>query len=170
MYYRYATGWRSPLAIGPEFALDGDQLLYVFPSDAGLACLAVSIPLARYELSHHDAADHLLQTFRRNLQTAHRINEVEWASAVYTGLPAESVWRQSVGPGWVLIGDAGTAQDPWSGHGMDTAARQAEAFVEAFTAWPGDWHDPYTRLRRERTYPAYEETTRLAGDLRQIVG
>jgi flavin-dependent dehydrogenase len=54
MYYRYATGWRSPTAVGPEFALDGDQFAYVFPSDAEVACLAVSIPLAQHALSHGD--------------------------------------------------------------------------------------------------------------------
>ena len=170
MYYRYATGWRSPVAVGPEFALDGDHFSYVFPSDAEVACLAVRFPLAHHERSHGDAAGHLVQTFRRNPQTADRIDEVEWASGVYTGLPADSVWRQPVGPGWVLVGDAGTAQDPWAGLGMDTAARQAEAFVEAFTASPDDWHRSYARLRRERTYPGYEETTRLATDLRKLLG
>ena len=169
MYYRYATGWRSPADVGPEFALDDDTFSYVFPSDAAVACLAVSIPLADYELPQADAADRLVQAFRRNPQTADRIDDVEWVSRVYTGPPADSVWREAAGPGWVLVGDAGTAQDPWAGLGMDTAARQAEAFVEAFTAAPDDWHTSYAGLRRERTYPDYAETTRLAPDLRQLL-
>jgi hypothetical protein len=53
---------------------------------------------------------------------------------------------------------------------MDTAARQAEAFAEAFSNSPNDWAVPYERLRRERTYAGFEETTRLAPDLRQLVG
>ena len=77
---------------------------------------------------------------------------------------------RSPGLVWVLVGDAGTAQDPWAGLGMDTAARQAEAFVEAFTASPDDWCATYVRLRRERTYPGFEETTRLATDLRKLLG
>lgn len=80
------------------------------------------------------------------------------------------MWKEAVGPGWVLVGDAGTAQDPWSGLGMDTAARQAEAFVEAFTASPRDWHGTYTRLRRERTYAGYDDTTRRAPNLRKLLG
>jgi menaquinone-9 beta-reductase len=170
MYYRYATGWRSPADVGPEFALDGDQFSYVFPSDAEVACLAVSVPVAQHELAHGDAAGHLLRTFQRNPQTVDRVEEAAWAGGVYVGLPADSVWREPVGPGWALVGDAGTAQDPWAGLGMDTAARQAEAFVEAFTTSPEGWHSSYTRLRRERTYPGYEQTTRLATDLRQMVG
>jgi flavin-dependent dehydrogenase len=169
MYYRYATGWPSPLPSGPEFLFDGDRLAYVFPSDAGITCLAVSLPLAHHAQSRRHAAQYLSEAFRRNPQTTHRIDRVEWASEVYVGSPTESVWRQPAGPGWALIGDAGTAQDPWAGHGMDTAARQAEAFVEARTVCPGDWADQYARLRRERTYDAYEETTRLARDLRQAL-
>ena len=84
-------------------------------------------------------------------------------------MPADSVWKEPSGPGWVLIGDAGTAQDPWAGVGMDTAARQAEAFVEAFTAAPDDWHTSYAGSRRERTYSDFAETTRLATDLRQLL-
>ena len=105
--------------------------------------------------SHGDAAGHLLQAFERNPPTVDRIQDAAWASGVYAGLPADSVWRQPAGPGWALVGDAGTAQDPWAGLGMDTAARQAEAFVEAFTTSPDDWHGSYTHLRRERTYPGY---------------
>ena len=169
MYYRYATGWRSPAAVGPEFALDGDNFSYVFPSDHAVACLAVSVPLAQHRISHGDAAGHLLQTFRSNPQTVDRIDDVAWVSGVYAGLPAQSVWKESAGPGWVLVGDAGTAQDPWAGLGMDTAARQAESFVQAFTASPDDWQRTYVRLRRERTYTGFEETTRLATDLRQLL-
>lgn len=170
MYYRYATHWRSPPAVGPEFALDGDHFSYVFPSDGAVACLAVSVPLAQHELSRGDAAGHLIAAFRRNAQTVDRIDHVLWVSEVYTGLPADSVWRESAGPGWALIGDAGTAQDPWAGLGMDTAARQAQAFVEAFTTSPDDWQRSYARLRRERTYTGFEQTTRLATDLRKMLG
>lgn len=50
---------------------------------------------------------------------------------------------------------------------MDTAARQAEAFVEAFC---GDaWTTTYPELRRERTYSGYAQVTRLAPDLRQLI-
>lgn len=170
MYYRYATGWRSQTTVGPEFALYGDEFSYVFPGDAGIACLAVSVPVAQHELSHRDPAGHLTRAVRRNPHMVDRLASIAWASGAYTGLPADSVWRAPAGPGWVLVGDAGTAQDPWAGLGMDTAARQAEAFVEAFTASPEDWHGPYERLRRERTYPGFEETTRLAIDLRKLLG
>jgi menaquinone-9 beta-reductase len=168
MYYRYAVGWPTLDPVGPEFLLHADRFSYVFPSDAGVACLAVSIPEKEHRLAHGDPSGLLEDTFRSNPQTAARMGRIEWISGVYVGRPADSVWRSACGPGWALIGDAGTTQDPWAGLGMDTAARQAEAFVEAFR--DEAWTIAYPALRRERTYEGFAETTRLAPDLRQLVG
>ncbi len=167
LFYRYATGWRSPDPVGPEFLLQDRHLCYVFPSDGGVACLAMSIPVDDYEPGRGDAARFLEQAFRANPRTADRMDRLDWVGGVFTGRPADSVWRDACGPGWALVGDAGTAQDPWAGLGMDTAARQAECFVEAFSA--GAWETVYPRLRRERTYEGFAQTTRLAPDLRQLV-
>jgi flavin-dependent dehydrogenase len=167
MHYRYATGWRSPDPVGPEFLLDGPNFCYVFPSDAGIACLVVSVPVEDYPRTRSDTAGFLEQTFLTNPRTADRMQRVDWVSGVFTGLPRHSVWRAACGPGWALVGDAGTVQDPWAGLGMDTAARQAEAFAEAFAG--ESWRTVYPVLRRERTYPGFEETTRLAPDLRQLL-
>jgi flavin-dependent dehydrogenase len=171
MYFRYATGWEPPHAgaeDGPEVLLDGPDFAYAFPSDAGVTCLAVSVPLA----SHRDGAGPaatLERVLGANPRTVDRIPLLAWTGRVLTGLPADSVWRRAAGPGWALVGDAATAQDPWAGLGMDTAARQAEAFVEAFCEQPGDWQATYDALRRERTFPAYAQTTELAPDLRRLV-
>jgi 2-polyprenyl-6-methoxyphenol hydroxylase-like FAD-dependent oxidoreductase len=168
MYYRYATGWRSPGPVGAEFLLDGRNFCYALPSDGGVACLAVSVPVDVHELAKGDAAGVLERTLGANPQTADRMADIEWASGAFTGLPADSVWRTACGPGWALVGDAGTAQDPFAGLGMDTAARQAEAFVEAFLT--DAWEIAYAQLRHDRTYAGFAETTRLAPDLRQLVG
>jgi len=167
MYYRYVTGWRCHDPVGAEFLMDGRLFCYALPSDAGVTCLAVSVPLEDHEGSRGDAAGLLERTFSNNPQTGERLAKAEWASGVFAGLPADSVWRVACGPGWALVGDAGTSQDPWAGLGMDTAARQAEAFAEAFVG--DDWATAYPALRRERTYAGYAETTRLAPDLRQLL-
>jgi flavin-dependent dehydrogenase len=169
MYYRYASGWRSPEEVGPEFSLVGAELAYVFPSDGGLACIAVSIPVADHELSRTDPARHVDARLRAHPTLAGRAEDLTWTSGVFVGLPADSVWRQAAGDGWALVGDAGTAQDPWAGLGMDTAARQAEAFAEAFAHDHADWPAAYTRLRAERTLDGFRQTTRYAPDLRAML-
>jgi flavin-dependent dehydrogenase len=169
MYYRYATGWQSPEELGAEFSLVGDDLVYVFPSDGDLACIAVSITLAAHEAAQGDPGGHLDARLRAHPSLAGRAEAITWSSGVFTGRPADSVLRRAAGPGWALVGDAGTGQDPWAGMGMDTAARQAEAFAEAFTEHPDDWEAAYPRLRRERTLAGYEEATRFAPDLRAML-
>jgi flavin-dependent dehydrogenase len=46
----------------------------------------------------------------------------------------ESFFRESAGPGWALIGDAGHFKDPTPGQGMTDAFRQAEAMAPAIAA------------------------------------
>jgi 2-polyprenyl-6-methoxyphenol hydroxylase-like FAD-dependent oxidoreductase len=43
----------------------------------------------------------------------------------------ESFFRESAGPGWALVGDAGQFKDPTPGQGMTDAFRQAEAMAPA---------------------------------------
>ncbi len=170
MYFRYATGWRSPDEVGAEFSLVGDEFAYVFPSDGGLACIALSITRADHEASTDGPGAHLDERLRRHASLADRVAEAAWVGGAFAGRPADSVLRQAAGPGWALVGDAGTGQDPWAGMGMDTAARQAEALAEAFVDHAGAWESAYADLRRERTLAGYELATRFAPDIRAMLG
>lgn len=62
--------------------------------------------------------------------------------------PADIVVPSQYGPGRALVADAGTHQDPWSGSGMDTAARQARALVGALVSGGSDWPGRYRSARR----------------------
>jgi 2-polyprenyl-6-methoxyphenol hydroxylase-like FAD-dependent oxidoreductase len=45
LYYRYMSGWCAPdggATDAAEFSLNGDEIAYVFPSDAGLACIGLA--------------------------------------------------------------------------------------------------------------------------------
>jgi menaquinone-9 beta-reductase len=46
----------------------------------------------------------------------------------------DSFVRRPAGPGWVLVGDAGTTVDPLSAHGISTALRDAELATAAIDA------------------------------------
>lgn len=49
----------------------------------------------------------------------------------------QSFFRESAGPGWALVGDAGQFKDPTPGQGMTDAFRQAEAMAPAIAAHIG---------------------------------
>jgi flavin-dependent dehydrogenase len=174
LYYRYVSGWES-LHGGPhdapEFSLNGDELAYAFPSDGELTCMALSIPVATFADVRHDAANFFDARLRRHGAFADRMSRTTRAGRLFAGPPTDSYVRQAAGAGWALVGDAGTHQDPWSGEGMDTAARQAAALARTWRRGdgPDGWVDDYPRARDSVTLDTFEETTRLAADLRQLL-
>src|SRR5688500_3894778 len=132
MYYMYVTVWTGPDGgppDGPEFSLMGNEMVYVFPSDGDTACVALSAPLSDYAEARTDPPRFFATRLEQHRGLWSRLVDVTDATPLFLGLPNDSVVRTGAGPGWALVGDAGTHQDPWSGFGMDTAARQAEALA-----------------------------------------
>jgi 2-polyprenyl-6-methoxyphenol hydroxylase-like FAD-dependent oxidoreductase len=55
--------------------------------------------------------------------------------------------RESAGPGWVLVGDAGHFKDPTPGQGISDALRQADTLASAIERGLGNGQDPDGVLR-----------------------
>lgn len=177
LYYRYVSGWCGPDGGPPdaaEFSLNGDEIAYVFPSDAGLACIGVSAP--RRDFAAFRAAPDA--ELGRRIE-AHPGLAARWASAAPVGRAAggspEPSWvRTPAGPGWLLVGDAAVHQDPWTGAGMDTAGRHAVLAADAIADWLGgvvpeeEALDRYRRSRNEHVLDNWRECTTLARDLSQL--
>jgi menaquinone-9 beta-reductase len=134
LYFVYVTGFARPdggaAPDGPEFSFLGDELAYVFPSDAGVTCVALSVNLAAFPQLRSGG----LTAFRDRIRHHHGIWP-RFEAATITGRllgrgPQRSTVRVPAGPGWALVGDAGMHQDPWTGEGMDSAARSARALAE----------------------------------------
>jgi len=66
--------------------------------------------------------------------------------------------RQAHGPGWVLVGDAGSFLDPLSTHGITDALRDAETLARAV-----DNLDEYARNRDGAIGPMFDVADRIAG-------
>jgi len=66
--------------------------------------------------------------------------------------------RQAHGPGWVLVGDAGSFLDPLSTHGITDALRDAEMLARAV-----DDLDAYARDRDSAVGPIFDVADRIAG-------
>ncbi len=168
--YRYLSGYASPdEQAGAEFSLRGNEMAYAFPSDRGVTCLAVTVPIDRSGAAYAD-----LEAFFDDRLAAHRGLWSRYAASerlgrIVAGRPSDDYVRQAAGPGWALVGDAGTHQDPWSGLGMDTAARQARALADAVVSGGPDWQLRYAAARDDVTLEGYEETIAGADDLRSIV-
>jgi flavin-dependent dehydrogenase len=69
--------------------------------------------------------------------------------------------RQSQGPGWALVGDAGYFRDPITAHGISDAFRDAELLARAITGESS--LAAYQQSRDEVTSELFEVTDRIAG-------
>lgn len=133
MYYRYANRFEGPHGDpdGPEFSLADDELAYVFPSDGGTACIAISVNLADYAHIRTDAERAFGARLAAHPFLAERVQRAEWSGRLWACGPRPSVVRVPAGPGWALVGDASMFQDPWTGLGMDNASIHATFLAEA---------------------------------------
>jgi menaquinone-9 beta-reductase len=173
LYYRYVLGMPGPEGDpdGPEFSQLGDELAYVFPSDRGLTCVAISVNLGEYESMRHDAAAHFDSLLRRHDGLWARYSRAEPASRLLGSGPQPDFVRQAAGPGWALVGDATIHQDPWSGLGMDTAGVCAMLLADSVLAADGRTDaiaETYERARDERVLSWFHDTVTGAADLSAV--
>ena len=140
LYYVYVYGWTNPIGgvpDGAEFAQEGDQISYVFPSDQGYTCLASSINLETFAWFKKSPAERFWEVFASHKPFTQRNAGLRRTGVELSGAgPTPNYLRKPYGPGWVLVGDAGYHQDPWSGHGIDNASDHA-AFLAGRLI---DWH------------------------------
>jgi len=171
LMYRYVSGYAWPGdEPGPEFSIRGNEMVYAFPSDHGIACLAVTVPLAESESARADLEGFFDVRLRGHRGVWPRYDASTRLGRIVAGWPCDDYVRQAAGPGWALVGDAGTHQDPWSGLGMDTAARQARALADAVASGGEDWPARFALERDRVTLPGYRETVEAAPDLSVLVG
>ena len=174
LYYRYVSGWRGPegdLPDAPEFSLNGDEMAYVFPSDEGLTCVGVSAPRAAFTAFRESPDGELDRRLAGHPSLTDRLQGCPRSGRAAGGSPEPSWVRAAAGPGWMLVGDAGVHQDPWTGEGMDNAAVSAVHAAEAVVDWlagrmtEDEAMTRYRERRDERVLGRFDECTSLAADL-----
>jgi flavin-dependent dehydrogenase len=88
--------------------------------------------------------------------------------------PTPNYLRKPFGPGWVLVGDAGYHQDPWSGHGIDNASTHASFLADSLIDWfqgkrsEENALEQYHRYRNETGIPIYQDTVEKSKDVRML--
>lgn len=135
---RHATGVVFSYWSGPQF--DGYQWYYnpgvsagAIPTNDGLTCIFASVPQSRFHETMKQGTD---AGYRQVLKecTPDLAVIVEQSEQVekYRGFSGEiGFFRQSFGPGWALVGDAGYFKDPLTAHGITDAFIDAELLAQA---------------------------------------
>lgn len=118
------------------------------PTTAGHVCVSVSVPASQFP-----------RRFKADVQAGYHQVLAEVAPALAGRVAAARLpgkihgfaghvgqFRQAVGPGWALVGDAGYFKDPITAHGITDALRDAEFLARAID----DRSDEALALYQER--------------------
>ena len=171
MYYAYYQGLRSKEGPAAEFHLRGNHLVYVFPTDNDLTLIAVSIPIVEFGQFRKNAEQSMTTELTALPALAPRLRPAERFGSVRGAGNIPGYMRVPYGPGWALVGDAETIQDPWSGRGIDHATTHAALLADSLHVWLSgeiDWEQAMTQYHTSRnafSLESYQQTCTYGRDL-----
>jgi 2-polyprenyl-6-methoxyphenol hydroxylase-like FAD-dependent oxidoreductase len=118
---------------GPDPALvyhrwDG-LFVIAMPADGGLYQVIVLPDMRFLPEFREDREVALMAHARAARPVAEVLDGAQRAGKMFGVLKFECFFRESAGPGWALVGDAGHFKDPAPGQGIADAFRQAEALA-----------------------------------------
>ncbi len=164
-YYAY---WSDVPLDGAELHFMEDAGVLAFPTNDGLACIAVGGSVE----SFHAFRDDIEANYMRLVDSAGALSKQVAAGKRETRFQGTAdqpnFFRKPYGPGWALVGDAGYHRDFITGLGITDAFRDADLLAAAIDAGLSG-RQPleealagYERERNEIATPLYEFTTDLA--------
>jgi|SoiMethySBSTD1v2_1073268.scaffolds.fasta_scaffold06664_7 2-polyprenyl-6-methoxyphenol hydroxylase-like FAD-dependent oxidoreductase len=135
------------------------------PTNGGDACVFIATPQGRF---HAEIRTDMEAGYRRVLAECAPDLAAEVAektpSERLRGFPGQAgLMRQSHGPGWALVGDAGYFKDPITAHGISDALRDAELLARAVGRGSDRALAEYQSTRDELSRELFEITDAIAG-------
>jgi flavin-dependent dehydrogenase len=166
LYYAYWSG----LPYEGEFDLTtrGRRGFGHISTADGLTVVAVAWPIDEFESNRHDVRGNYLKAFESDPVRFAPLRDARLESKIF-GATMPNYYRQSHGPGWALVGDAGYDKDAGTAQGISDAFLDAESLAGALdAALRGDTPfadalDRHQRARDERTRPMFDFTVQFAG-------
>jgi len=136
----------------------------VIPTNDGLHCVFTSVTAERFraEIAGDPAAgfEEILEECSGELFEA--IAGAERTSRLHGFAGVRGFMRQSFGPGWALVGDAGYFKDPITAHGITDALRDAELLARAVAEGSDEALAGYQATRDALATTLFEITDEIA--------
>jgi flavin-dependent dehydrogenase len=123
----------------PTFALHrwGDRFVFGGPADHDLYIVGISPEAGELEAFRRDLRGAFMDHVASCAPIAERLTAARMATKVFGIKRYTTYFRESAGPGWALLGDAGHFKDPAIGRGIGDAFAQAERLASAIAAGLG---------------------------------
>ena len=167
---RHAAGvvyafWRGLENAGNRWHYRPGVSVGAIPTNDGDTCVFAAMPSARF---HEEIHADLEGGYRRVLSECAPVLAEELSTAApserFRGFPGHTgIMRQSHGPGWALVGDAGYFKDPITAHGISDALRDAEFLARAVERGTDQALAGYQSTRDELSRELFEITDAIAG-------
>ncbi|MDQ2786006.1 MAG: NAD(P)/FAD-dependent oxidoreductase [Chloroflexota bacterium] len=158
-YYSYFS---DVSLVGNEVYLRPDCAHINFPTNNGLICAAIQVPIAEFHAFRADIEGNFFRALDRIPALGERVRAGQREERWYGTADLPNFFRKPYGPGWALVGDAGYTKDPMLAQGISDAFRDAEALAEAVDAgFTGDIPladalAEYEQHRNDAAFSAYE--------------
>jgi len=162
-YFPTPAIWRSD----PRYDFDshigweGDGLRYAFQCDGDLLLLAAAPPNREARSWGRDYRQKTLSYLRASDVTGPLVEHSEPVGKGMGLLKARFFYRRPIGPGFALVGDAGTFKDFITGHGMTDAFLSAKHLADAVIDGSEQAYERYWRNRDAESLPLYLDAIRL---------
>ena len=164
LYYSYWSGIPTD-----EFELYGreDRGFAALPTNDDLTVVLVAWPIEQFESNKRDLESAYIASLEAEASFADRTRQGKRESRI-VGTHMDNFHRQSHGPGWALVGDAGYHKDAVTAQGISDAFRDAEAMADALDKVFSERQTfdealaSYQQTRDAATMPMFELTYQFA--------
>jgi len=133
----------------------GDSLTYVFPTDADLTLVAVSMDIKEFPSFRKEPLERMRSHLDSLPLLAPRLRTAEVAVEVKGAGNIPCYQRMPYGSGWALVGDSQQVLDPWSGMGIDHATTHASMLADSMhrflsdaSSWEASMGEYHTQIRK----------------------
>jgi 2-polyprenyl-6-methoxyphenol hydroxylase-like FAD-dependent oxidoreductase len=134
------------------------------PTNDGQTCVFALMPGGQFNARQNEGIEALFHevvaSVSPDLHASVRASADTARLRAFPGTPG--FLRRSVGPGWVLVGDAGYFRDPITAHGITDALREAEIVARAIVSEGQAGLDAYQEGRDTRVMGLLTVTDRIA--------
>jgi flavin-dependent dehydrogenase len=130
-YFTYFEGAQDN---GMEVFVRGRRAIFAHPTNDDLLTVFVAFPAEEQQRVLENVDQHFRSSLALVPEFAQRLRDTRRVERYLGAGGLSNFKRRPHGPGWALVGDAGSHKDPFMALGMSDALRDAEFLAEAIDA------------------------------------